>query len=406
MSLRNTSASFGMRRAGSRARSCSNTQGVRLRGSMRKVRGFTLVELLVVISIIGMLMALLLPAINSARETGRQNTCRSQLTNLSKAAIQYDLRLGRYPGYMQVLKLQTGNPYKDPETGTITPVSWAVELLADLDRVQLYEQWRVDFTSTGTGGGGGGTNAAYLANLKVFLEILACPSDDTVNRAGTSLSYVVNSGQKDAPTATAASTASGAGSASAGIPRDWKANGIFFDYYSDDPLIKTTQSTRGPTIVMRSGEVRDPKDKTIMFTENVDAVDYIFDVNTAGGALYPYAEVQLGCVWDGLSTVVPGAQNTIPPVMNPTTDAYRPNNQTARGDGVLYQYCRPSSRHPQGFNVAFVGGNVVFVRDTISYFVYSKLMTSEDGGVKLAGVHTSYDPSFKGYQLTDSDINP
>src|SRR5687768_16715508 len=62
-------------------------------------RGFTLVELLVVISIIGMLMALLLPAVQSARESGRSNTCRNNLRNLSLSVIQYETNRSAYPGY-------------------------------------------------------------------------------------------------------------------------------------------------------------------------------------------------------------------------------------------------------------------------------------------------------------------
>ena len=410
MSLRNTTASFEMRRAGSRARECSSMRAMRMR-SMRKVRGFTLVELLVVISIIGMLMALLLPAINSARETGRQNTCRSNLSNLALAMIQYDGRLGRYPGYMNVLRTHRGDAYKDPTTGTVTPVSWAVELLPDLDRIQLYDQWRTDISGSGGGGGGGsGGSGSFIANTKIFLEILTCPSDDT-NRQGTPTSYVVNSGQKDAPQSIPGNTASGSGTPSVGIPRDWKANGVYFDYYSDDPLIKTTAAQRVPIVVMRSGEVLDPKDKTIMLTENVDATDYTFDVNNSGGALFPYAEVQLGCVWDGLATIqqtqsTGGAPSTVPPMMTPTMDQYRINYDVGKGDGVQYQYCRPSSRHPQGINVAFVGKNVVFLRESISYFVYAKLMASNDSGIKLAGGTTIPDQSLLKYQMTDADLNP
>jgi len=60
-------------------------------------RGFTLVELLVVIAIIGILVAMLMPAIQSGRESGRSTDCKNKLKNLGLAANNYHTQLGRYP---------------------------------------------------------------------------------------------------------------------------------------------------------------------------------------------------------------------------------------------------------------------------------------------------------------------
>jgi len=60
-------------------------------------RGFTLVEMLVVIAIIGTLAGLILPAVQSAREAGRLNTCRNNLVQLTKGLIHHETSKGFFP---------------------------------------------------------------------------------------------------------------------------------------------------------------------------------------------------------------------------------------------------------------------------------------------------------------------
>src|SRR5262245_43599761 len=67
------------------------------RSRAARLRGFTLVELLVVISIIGVLVGLLLPAIQSAREAGRRTQCQNNMRNVGLGIIHYVDVFGMFP---------------------------------------------------------------------------------------------------------------------------------------------------------------------------------------------------------------------------------------------------------------------------------------------------------------------
>lgn len=99
-------------------------------------RGFTLVELLVVIAIIGVLVALLLPAVQAAREAARRIQCKNHLRQLGLAALLHVEQQGFFPGGGWGWGW-TGDP--DRGFGAGQPAGWNYSLLPFLEQQAVYE---------------------------------------------------------------------------------------------------------------------------------------------------------------------------------------------------------------------------------------------------------------------------
>ncbi len=100
----------------------------------RRRPGFTLVELLVVIAIIGILVALLLPAVQAARESARRSQCQSNLKQLSLALIGFADVRGRYPLGVR--------------GGTSKGYGWGQDLLPYLEEQSLHDLLDQAFTGS------------------------------------------------------------------------------------------------------------------------------------------------------------------------------------------------------------------------------------------------------------------
>ncbi len=307
----------------------------------RRIQAFTLVELLVVIAIIGTLVALLLPAVQRARESSRRSSCANNIRNIALSTLQYEDRFRNFPGLFEPIpteRMKSLSGY--PNT------TWAVTVLEDLER-----------------GGIAATNKVGELT-DTYVAVFVCPSDGGKQRTGPEFSYVANGGRMGSVTG------------------ERLANGPFVNHVYH------------PKLFMQDGNWMDGRDYTLAYGENVDSPNYNVMGWNGWKRLDPWEFDQPRFIspdakdrtWGPVFLwASDGVDRTPINVNGPDTTTIKCpeaalGRYTSSGCGAddglkMARWARLASNHGGGVNVAFASGRVLFLRETTDYGVYIAMMT-------------------------------
>lgn len=190
----------------------------------RLSRGFTLVELLVVIAIIGVLVALLLPAVQAARESARRTTCVNNVKQMALAAANYESAKGYFPPGRLLPDWSGGTAthYNDVKTTDKTGFySVHIWLLPYMEQTNVFNQ--IDFGIAQVKKMTNPTNP-HLAAYSTAQGLFICPSDPNSERITSENNYRSNFGGS---TPAGGARAAGIYTARNTDPWDCAGNGAF-----------------------------------------------------------------------------------------------------------------------------------------------------------------------------------
>lgn len=322
----------------------------------------TLVELLVVVAITAILLGLLFPAVQIARESARRSSCGNNLKQIALGMMAYADGRQMMPGWRNAVSAYSeARAEVEPKEAA---VSWTVSILPHVEEDMIY-QWYASYSS-----GQSSTDQLSKSRIQTF----RCPSHGDVTNP-TLLSYAANAGTGCEVLNEGASPAS-----------QYEADGVFVDTVgntSASPLFDSSRPIYAASKVRVKNLAADGTSTTMMLSERSGpAVPK--DVSWAANPRVP--RERRGAILENHSILHPlpigSGWRTEIQIINATADTRPlpspvPGNADLDDWGVRY----PSSRHPGAVNVTFCDGHVKIVRNGIDAWVYCQLLSSDSGAV-------------------------